>query len=132
VTQPAGTGPGRKAEEPIPRRTAVESVDDVIRDLGVNLEITPEIVPVLKAPHPPAPAPGALSVYLDTEDWIACAQARTGHSAGARFRSCYEFLLDATASGRVRRALRWLVHGTQPGLPIHRVMHRTDLADVIT
>jgi hypothetical protein len=96
------------------------------------LEITPEIVPVLKAPPPPV-VPGALSVYLDTKDWIACAQARTGHSAGARFRSCYEFLLDATTSGRVRVVLSAGSYmELNLALPIHRVRHRTDLADVIT
>jgi hypothetical protein len=131
VTGPGVPAPGRGAEG-LTLGSADESIDEIIRGLGVKLEITSNVIPILEAP-PPNVAPEAPSICLDTKDWIALAQVRSGHSEGTRFRPCYEWLLDATTSGQVRVVLSAGSYmELNLAIPVHRVRQRADLADVMT
>ncbi len=113
------------------RTESADQLAEMVPHILEMLGLPPDAAPVLLMPLPKAPSEGAPVVYLDTNHWVALAQARTGHSSGARVRSCYEALRELTATGDVQVVLSAASY-MELALAVNGPRRRTDLADVMS
>jgi hypothetical protein len=115
----------RLPSDPIERLRVVEGL------LRPRFGLGPDTVPTLSMGDVHPSLPGAPTIYLDTNHWIALSKARTGHPDGAGAVEVYERLLELTEQGRAVVVLSAASY-SEPALVIKSARQRNELANVMS